>query len=236
MANLVGYMKEYHYETHMHTAEASACATGTGAEMVRAYAEFGYSGVIITDHFFNGNTSIPEYLPWEKRIELFCKGYENALEEGEKTGIHVFFGWEYAFDGTEFLTYGLDKEFLLRNPDILGWSVEKYIKTVHDNGGFVVHAHPFREAYYIPKIRLYPQLVDGVEVINASHMKARFNERSKAFAEKHGLPQLSGSDSHHPDCIYGGGMAFDREIHTIFEFIEAVRSKTGYRLLPGVFG
>ena len=79
MANLVGYMKEYLYETHMHTAEASACATGTGAEMVRAYAEFGYSGVIITDHFFNGNTSIPEYLPWEKRIELFCKGYENAL-------------------------------------------------------------------------------------------------------------------------------------------------------------
>lgn len=229
-------MREYFYETHMHTAEASACATGTGAKMVRAYSSLGYTGVIITDHFLNGNTAIPGGLPWEKRIELFCRGYENALEEGKKTGLHVFFGWEYAFNGTEFLTYGLDKEFLLKHPDMLEWSVEKYIRVVHDHGGFIVHAHPFREAPYIPRIRLYPQWVDAVEVINASHLDPSFNEKAKEYAKKHGLLQLSGSDSHHADCIFGGGMAFERELYTIFDFIEAVKDQKGYRLLPGSFG
>ena len=49
----------YKYETHMHTAEASACATSTGAEMARAHKEAGYTGIFITDHFFNGNTTVP---------------------------------------------------------------------------------------------------------------------------------------------------------------------------------
>ena len=229
-------MREYLYETHMHTAEASACATGSGAEMVRAYKALGYSGVIVTDHFFNGNTAIPGYLPWEKRVELFCRGYENALEEGKKCGFHVFFGWEYTYDGTDFLTYGLGKDFLLEHPDIIDWPVEKYLKVVREHGGFVVHAHPFREAYYITKIRLYPHDVDAVEVVNASHRNPRFNERAREYAEKHGLLILSGSDAHHTDCIFRGGMAFDREIRTIQEFIEVVKSKKGYRLLPGIFG
>ena len=48
----------YRYETHMHTSQASACAFSTGAEMARAYAAAGYTGIFITDHFFNGNSCI----------------------------------------------------------------------------------------------------------------------------------------------------------------------------------
>lgn len=229
------YMKEYLYETHMHTAEASKCATGTAAEMVRAYADLGYSGIIVTDHFFNGNTAIPRHLPWKERVELFCRGYENALEEGSRTGIHVFFGWEYAFYGTEFLTYGLDKEFVLGHPDMLDWSVEKYINTVHDHGGFVVHAHPYREAFYIPRIRLYPDLVDGVEVINGGHLNPLFDERAREYADKYNLLHLSGSDAHHTDFIAGCGIGFEQEIRAISDFIEAIKGRTGYRLLPGLY-
>ena len=56
----------YKYETHLHTKEASACASSTGAEMARAYQAAGYAGIIVTDHFFNGNTAVPANLPWEK--------------------------------------------------------------------------------------------------------------------------------------------------------------------------
>ena len=49
--------QRYLYETHMHTSEASACAGSTGAQMARAYKEAGYTGIIVTDHFFYGNTS-----------------------------------------------------------------------------------------------------------------------------------------------------------------------------------
>ena len=50
-------MKQYIYETHLHTSEGSACGVTTGAEAVRAYKKIGYSGIFVTDHFFNGGVS-----------------------------------------------------------------------------------------------------------------------------------------------------------------------------------
>ena len=215
--------KKFRYETHMHTMEGSACASSTGVEMVRAHALAGYSGFIATDHFFNGNSAVPRNLPWKNRIELFCKGYENALVEGKHIGFHVFLGWEYAYDGTEFLTYGLGKDFLLAHPDMLSWSIEKYLKVVRDSGGFISHAHPFREAPYIPAIRLYPEYVDAVEVINASHQNPEYDAKALKYAKKYSLIQTSGSDTHHTHTLLGGGLEFDHELHSIEEFIQAVK-------------
>ena len=78
-------MDGFLYETHMHTSEASACAVNTGAEMARAYKAAGYTGIIITDHFFYGNTAVDRKLPWRQWVERFCLGYEHAREEGERS-------------------------------------------------------------------------------------------------------------------------------------------------------
>lgn len=220
-------VKKYKYETHLHTKEASACAGSTGAEMVRAYYRAGYSGVIFTDHFFNGNTAIPTHLPWSERVDLFCRGYENALEEAKRLDFHVFLGWEYADNGTEFLTYGLDKKFLLTYPDMLSWPIEKYLKIVREHGGFVSQAHPFREAWYIKAIRLFPEHVDAIEVRNASHMNPKFDELALELANKYSLYQTGGSDTHFADILHGGGMEFDHELLTIEDFIKAVKDGTG---------
>lgn len=218
------------YETHLHTSEASACARSTGAEMARAYASAGYAGFIVTDHFFNGNTAISSDLSWKNRIQLFCLGYENALREGRRLGLQVFFGWEYGYHGTEFLTYGLGKDFLLKYPDMLSWRIEEYFDKVHQHGGFIVHAHPFRMAPYIKSIRLFPEYVDAVEVINASHTIPEYNEKANRFAHDHRLLRTAGSDAHNAQTLLGGGMAFDFAINSIEEFIQAVRGSTG-RLL-----
>ncbi len=224
--------KTFLYETHLHTREGSACATASGQEMVRAHIKAGYAGMIVTDHFFNGNTAVPSDLPWEIRVELLYKGYENALEEARGTGFHVFFGWEYSYHGTDFLTYGLDKDFLLAHPDILEWSPEEYFDIVHEHGGFIVHAHPFREAFYIEKIRLYPDHVDAVEVINSSHLDPKFDERALKYAQEHSLLQTAGSDIHHWEDLNGAGMAFEFEIKSIQDFIKAVKRKD-YTLVKG---
>ena len=108
----------YRYETHLHTAEGSKCATASGAEMARAHREKGYTGIFVTDHFFNGNTAVPRDLPWRERVELFCRGYENAREEGAKIGLDVFFGFEYGYQGADFLVYNLNKQWLLAHEDI----------------------------------------------------------------------------------------------------------------------
>ena len=160
----------YKYETHMHTREASACASSTGAEMARAHKQAGYTGIFVTDHFFNGNSAIPRELPWQERVERFCLGYEHAREEGERIGLQVFFGFEYAYHGAEFLVYNLDKQWLLAHENIDLGSPRQALLQMHQSGAFVIQAHPFRERNYIDHIQLFPRDIDGVEAVNAAHL------------------------------------------------------------------
>lgn len=206
--------------------EASACSIKTGKELVRIYKKAGYSGIIITDHFFNGNTAIPYNLPWEERVDLFCKGYENAKEEGDKIGLSVFFGWESNYRGTEFLIYGLDKEWMRKHPEMLNWSIEEQYHNIHKAGGYVVHAHPFRERPYIKEIRLYPDLVDAVEVYNVGNRNSEFDKKAAEYAKKHKLPAFAGTDAHgieSEQSIGRSGMAFYRPLNDINDFIANVK-------------
>lgn len=230
----------YLYETHMHTSEGSACAQNTGKEMARAYAEAGYTGIIITDHFFYGNTAVDRSLPWSEWVEKFGLGYEHAKEEGDRLGLQVFFGWESGYQGTEFLIYGLDKQWLLEHPEIKDATVAEQYKLVHEGGGIVCQAHPFREASYISEIRLFPEYVDGVEGVNASHSSLskrslchpEYNERALAYAMEHNFPLTAGSDQHNTDMIWGG-MVFPRKLADIRDFNRAVLNREALQLLDG---
>lgn len=189
-------MKYYMYETHLHTAEVSACSRVSAEEQVEFYAEKGYAGIIVTDHFFNGNATVPrEGLSWKEKVERFCEGYVNALQAGRKAGIDVFFGWEYSFLGTDFLTYGLSPKWILNNPQIMDMLHWDYLKFVREEGGLVVHAHPFREAGYISEIRLQPRNVDAVEVINANRTDFE-NKMALEYAKNYNIPHFAGSDNH----------------------------------------
>ncbi len=219
----------YLYETHLHTMEASACAQVTGAEHVRCYKDLGYAGIIVTDHFFNGNSCIPKNLPWDERIDQFCKGYENAKKEGDRIGLEVFFGWEFNFYGTEFLIYGLDKEFLKRNPDMASWNVEQQYHKVHEAGGFIVHAHPYRIRPYIKEVRLFPEYIDAVEVINVGNRSEEFDKKAAAYARKLKLPELAGTDAHGYENSHSG-IALKHKINNIHELIDSVNDRR-YELL-----
>ena len=133
----------YLYETHMHTSESSACARSTGKEMARAAKDAGYTGIIITNHNWYGNTCIDASLPWEQWIRRFCTGYEEAERQGEEIGIDVFFGYESCYQGTEFLIYGVDKKWLLSHPQIKDATIKEQYHMIHEAGGMVIHAHPF---------------------------------------------------------------------------------------------
>lgn len=212
----------YKYDTHVHTAEASGCATASGAEQARRYKELGYDGIIITDHFFNGNSAIHNYYDWYDRVRQFCKGYENAKSEGDKIGLKVFFGIEYSYFGTDLLTYGIDKDWLYQNDNIMDVSVYEYIKRVHDAGGIIVHAHPFREASYINEVKLMPKWVDGVEVYNAGNYDEKFNERAKWYAEQYNLPITAGTDNHHLTAEIISGICTEQPLESIEDYIDAV--------------
>ncbi len=230
----------YLYETHLHTSEASRCGKAGGAEMARVYRQAGYTGVFVTDHNWGGNTALDRHLPWEEFLEGFFRGYEAVRSEGERIGLDVFFGWEAGYNGTEFLIYGLSKEWLLSHPQIRNASVAEQFRLVHEGGGLVIHAHPFREEAYIPKIRLFPEYVDGVEGINAMHSNSKsrahadktYDEKAVAYAKQYDLPMTAGSDMHVSD-ILGGGMAFSEKLQSGADFVERIRARAPYLLTNG---
>lgn len=226
--------KTYFYETHLHTKEASACANNTAEELVYAYKNAGYTGIMVTDHFYRGNCAIPREMPWEDWVEAYCKGYENAKTAGDKIGLQVFFGWEESHQGTDFLIYGLEKEWLKKHPEIKDVTIAEQYKLVHDAGGMVIHAHPYREAWYIPEIRLYPEFVDGVEIFNASHYgknvredgRTMYDIQAAEYAAKYDLPCTGGSDIHSVNLLYGG-IELERKLTDVKDYIRAVLAKEG---------
>lgn len=230
----------YLYETHMHTEEASRCGKVSGAEMARAAKEYGYSGVFITDHHWGGNTRPDRELPWEEWVDEFCSGYEAAKRVGDEIGLSVFMGWEAGFRGTEFLIYGLDKAWMKAHPELRTVSVEEQYQLIREAGGMVIQAHPFREEPYIPEIRLFPEWVDGVEIINAQHSNPggnrphpEYDRKAREYAAKYGLPGTAGSDMHRAELL-GGGVAFKEKLNSVQDFIRKIKSGKGYVITDGV--
>lgn len=187
----------YLYETHMHTCQGSGCGKSTGREHARYYKDMGYTGIIITDHFFGGNTAVDRTLPWKERIEWFCSGYEDALAEGQKIGLDVFFGWEEGYGGNdEYLVYGLDKSFMLAHPEMEHWTRKEQYENVRRAGGCVIQAHPFRmRPEYMKMIKLDERYSDGCEVANFGN-KPWDDARAIRWAKAHDRVMTAGSDNH----------------------------------------
>lgn len=230
----------YKYETHLHTSQASLCGKATGKEMASACKAAGYTGIIVTEHNWYGNHCIDNNLPWKEWIEAFCRGYEETREWGEQIGLDVFFGYEAGYEGTEFLIYGVDKDWLIAHPEIKDASVEEQYRLIHGAGGLVIQAHPFRKEDYIPKVRLFPGAVDGVEAINATHSShlsmhhnhPEWDQQAIEYSIQNHLPMTAGSDVH-DTLILGGGVAFQRRLTSIQDYCKAILSGEDYLLTNG---
>jgi len=211
----------YRYELHAHTKEVSRCSLISAVDLVRVYKDLGFHGVCITDHFLNGNTVVSRQLPWEEQVAAFCQGYELAYQEGKKLGIDVYFGWEYSYWGSDFLTFGLDKEWLLAHPEIMQMSLKQYCDFVRAQGGYIVHAHPFREDEWIEMIRLIPRHVDAVEVVNICR-KDFENQMAYQYAQNYGLAMCAGSDNHEGKLPRLCGVELDHRVDSIQALLGAI--------------
>jgi hypothetical protein len=229
----------YLYETHLHTVQSSACAVSGAAQYIRAYREKGYAGIIVTDHFYNGNSCLPRNLPWKEWVNRFCRGYEEARGEGERLGLDVFFGWEETFDGCDdYLVYGLDKAWLLEHPESRRWTRAEQYRAVKAGGGCVVQAHPFRQHYYIRKVILSAGCVDAVEAANAGNHEQSYDALAMRYAKKLGLPATAGSDVHDVEQVFNGdvfGVYFDKKLNSIADFVAAIKNRgiAGLSISPG---
>ena len=215
-------MAEYKYEMHTHTSEGSRDSDLSGKGMVEYYIKRGYSGVCITDHF-TGSITRPLDKPWNEQMDVFCSGYENALKASEGTGFKVFFGIELSDKGNDFLLLNLDKAWLKRNPDMLEISLKDLLSRVRSDGGFVIHAHPFLQSDWIEMVRLLPNHVDAVEVLN-TNIEPEANARAQWYANSFNLKATGGSDLHHNEQRPISGIITSKPANTVKELTDMVRA------------
>lgn len=213
----------YKYETHLHTSPVSRCARASAEESLIFYKEKGYDGVFITNHFIDGNINIDRSVFYEEKIDFYFSDYENAVPLGKKIGIKVFCGIEMSNHGTDFLVYGIGKNWFLKHPEIEKMRMSEKLSLLRDNGAFIIQAHPLREAAYIDHIRLYPRHIEGVEVINANRTDFE-NKMAEIYADSYNLLKVAGSDNHtgREQSILAGVMT-ETPLESEQDYIKAVR-------------
>ena len=206
------------FELHAHTSECDLAAHASGAELVRLYHAAGYSGMVITDHYF------ATFYKWfadelagkshRAVMERRLKGYYEARNEGEKLGFTVLPGAEVRFDRSpyginDFLIYGCDEEFFLTAPRLNELTSLAELNAILPENACVVLAHPFRVNMTV----IDPTPLFGIEAHNGLTEPYR-NRMAEEYATHFGKPMTSGSDCHHPDHAARGGIETPQIIRT----------------------
>lgn len=217
-------MKTYLYETHLHTFPVSKCASAGVRETLEFYKGLGYGGVFITNHFLDGNINCDRSLPYEELIEFYFSDYEEGVRIGKEIGLSVFLGIESSYKGTDFLIYGLDKEWFLEHPEIEKMEKSQTLTLMAEAGALIVQAHPFREAAYIDHIRLFPRCVHGVEVYNAGRTDFE-NSMAELYAKNYALIPFAGTDNHRGgEAVALGGMQSETPVLDERDFVTRVKN------------
>ena len=213
------------YELHAHTAECDRVAQHSGAEMVRLYADAGYSGMVITDHYFSlfYEWFKDEFCPSDHKsiIDRYLRGYHSARNEAERIGFSLLCGAEVRFDNTsnDYLIYGLEEDDLYTLPILNRLKNLRELLAVLPDRAVVVQAHPFRDNMTV----VSPDLLFGVEAHNGRTSPFR-NKMARDYAEHYGKVMTSGSDFHKLKDLAKGGIATPRTVTCSAELVELLKS------------
>lgn len=192
------------------------------------YIKNGYSGAVLTDHFYHGNTRPNRSLPWEQYMEEYLSGYYEMKEAAEGKDFEVFFGVEELFNTwDEYLVYGLEPEWYISRPELRDMKRVEFLKLAKESGAFIIQAHPyrFRDYFKCDHLTISSSLVDGYEVFNSCNTQEH-NKLALMLAEREGKIAVGGSDRHKAEDYIEthGGIILPKKVHSIDELIAAVKA------------
>ncbi|HEY3333629.1 MAG TPA: PHP-associated domain-containing protein [Candidatus Limnocylindrales bacterium] len=214
-------------DLHIHTLASDG--TASVAQILDVVAGTGYLDVIaISDH---------------ERIDAGLAARAIAADRG--LPFEVVVGEEITTRGGHLLGLFLER----RVPPLksLRWSIE----AIHDQGGIAVPAHPLVPVHLSAQAWVLRGLLtddnplvhpDAIETFNPTAIGRYGHARSVAFARRHGLPELGGSDAHSAAAVgsawtsYPGRSADDLRAAIVAREIGTHGSFHGSVDQLGVFG
>lgn len=223
----------YTIDLHVHTAESNYCGRLSAWEIVKRYAEAGYQGIVITDHYNEGFFKRFLDMSWAEKVDQFLVGYRTAYTLGKRVGLDIYLGMEYRDTSclNDYVILGLDERFLYQNPELYLAGIEEASKRFHEVGAFVDQAHPCRPGVCS---LADPKVLDGMEVYNGSAQWRYDRVEAKRLSTEHHLIPLSGSDTHLAEEVGHGGLILDNTISSAKHLITEIR-KSHYKLIETDF-
>ncbi|MEE1086705.1 MAG: PHP domain-containing protein [Schaedlerella sp.] len=186
-------------DLHVHEMRYSTDSFLALEEIVELAKKRNLNGICITDHDSMGLR-------------------EFAEEYSIKTGFPIFVGIEYySLDG-DILAFGIDsypKERI---------GAQEFIDLVHEQGGVVVSAHPFRHNRrgLEEEIDILKGL-DAIEILNGSTLPDA-TMKAVLYAKKWNLAATGGSDCHIPEKVGVYATYFPNEVRTVEELVQAIKN------------
>ena len=212
----------YKYDLHVHTSPVSACGDLTPCEVVNRYAELGFQGVVITNHF--SESVLRGFKTKEDFLEYYLNDYRNAVENGKKHGLQVFLGLEIRFpeNNNDYLVYGIDETDVLCAYDYIFTDYETFYREFKTDKNLIVQAHPFRSSCSLQQL----DIIDGIEVYN---MHPGHNSRVALAAKLvHDNPRLcvtGGTDFHHEGHQGMCAMCLKEKVCDSIALADAIRAR-----------
>lgn len=150
----------YRISLHAHTSPCSGCSVLSPEELVGIYAEKGYHGVVITNHFEPGKLAFGK----QEAVATHLRDYHAAKSAGDKLGVMVYLGVELRFQENmnDYLIYGVDEELLNVFYDYIPGNVVTFRREFPMPSSVFLQAHPFRPNM----VPCSPDLLDGMECLN----------------------------------------------------------------------
>ncbi len=166
------------YDLHVHTSNYSRCGRSSADEMCRKAISLGLTGIALTEH------------------DLWWPEGEFRKLQAKFPDLIVLRGVEYVCLKDEFLVFLPEPKY---GTDLRFRNISELISRVHDLGGIVIWAHPFRYDRRIPEWLQYANL-DGMEV-DSSNMDIKAKCLALEVARDRGYKVFQNSDAHIVDTL-----------------------------------
>lgn len=216
----------YKTELHIHTRESSRYSKISAKNILKVYKKNKYSTIVTTDHLYSkdmGEYKKSNIKKWRRQIDKVCFGNEKMKLLNEKLGygLNILFSIELTLKETDsdYLVYGITKEFLYDNEKIYDLTLKQLHKLCKDNNFLLIQAHPFRDNIK----RAEFEDVDGYEGYNGCKDEESRNFKALNYGINSGKLITSGSDAHRKYDTCSGGIQTKDEIKSIEELIHVLR-------------
>lgn len=184
-------------DMHAHTSGGSRCCQSPYDVILRIAKENGMDGIVLANHYDRAHrkwSGVPNEDP-VLYAQFYIDEFLAAEKCGKEMGAKVFFGIEVSMElypKVHMLVYGVDFDFLLKNPCLYDMTQKELYELVKAHGGTLVQAHPFRGGTTV----LDPAYLDGVEINCHPIYGKSYADELIAIAKENGLYITSGGDFH----------------------------------------